>query len=74
MTLNGQLLEASAGYRRHYEQAEKFRLDRDKLIAKALKKGWTHAQIAEATGLTRGRIGQIATSGVYLALNREKRS
>jgi len=31
-------------------------------VREALAEGWTHAQIAEATGLTRGRIGQLATS------------
>ena len=37
------------------------RLDRrDTLIRKAIADGWTHSQIADATGLTRGRIGQIA--------------
>ena len=33
---------------------------RDALIQQALADGWTHAQIAKATGLTRGRIGQLA--------------
>ena len=60
MTLNGQLLEASAGYRHHYMQAEGFRARRDRAIRKALEAGWTHAAIAQATGLSRGRIGQFA--------------
>jgi hypothetical protein len=34
---------------------------RDALVRRALAEGWTHARIADATGLTRGRIGQIAT-------------
>lgn len=29
-------------------------------VREAISEGWTHAQIAEATGLTRGRIGQLA--------------
>lgn len=37
------------------------RARRDGVIAARLADGWTHAQLAEATGLTRGRIGQIAT-------------
>lgn len=36
--------------------------ERDRLIITALAAGWTHTQIAEATGLTRGRVGQIATA------------
>lgn len=35
--------------------------NRDALIHQAIAEGWTHSQIATATGLTRGRIGQIAT-------------
>jgi hypothetical protein len=33
---------------------------RDELVRSAIAEGWTHARIAEATGLTRGRINQIA--------------
>lgn len=33
---------------------------RNEAIHEALAEGWTHAAIAEATGLTRGRIGQLA--------------
>jgi transcriptional regulator with XRE-family HTH domain len=32
------------------------------LIRQALEQGWTHAQIAQATGLTRSRVGQLAKS------------
>lgn len=35
--------------------------NRDALIHQAIAEGWTHSQIADATGLSRGRIGQIAT-------------
>jgi hypothetical protein len=33
---------------------------RNAAVREALREGWTHARIAEATGLTRGRVGQIA--------------
>lgn len=33
---------------------------RNRLVRAALEDGWTHAQIAQATGLTRSRVGQIA--------------
>lgn len=59
-TLKGKLLESSAGYRNHRDQAEEYRAARDDLIRKALKQGMTHSEIAEFTGLTRGRIGQFA--------------
>ena len=36
------------------------RVARDNLIREAIAEGWTHARIARATGLTRGRINQIA--------------
>ena len=29
-------------------------------VREALAEGWTHAAIADATGLTRGRVGQMA--------------
>lgn len=34
--------------------------ERNAAVREALAQGWTHAQIAEATGLTRGRVGQLA--------------
>jgi hypothetical protein len=40
--------------------AETLRGERDRLIRQALKEGWTHADIARAAGMTRGRVGQIA--------------
>lgn len=49
-----------------YEQAriktEAYRQTREKTIRKAIAKRMTHAKIAEATGLSRGRIGQMAMS------------
>lgn len=49
-------------YREATERAEFLRRVRNTLIRGALDDGWTHAQIADATGLTRGRVGQIASS------------
>lgn len=51
---------AEARYQRASRRAEELRQVRNELIRNALKAGWTHAQIAEATGLTRGRVGQFA--------------
>lgn len=41
-------------------EAQRLELERDELIHSALAAGWTHAQIADASGLSRGRVGQIA--------------
>jgi hypothetical protein len=54
------LCKAEARYQRASRRAEELRLERNQLVREALAEGWTHARIAEATGLTRGRIGQIA--------------
>jgi hypothetical protein len=34
--------------------------ERNQAVREAIAAGWTHAQIAQATGLTRTRVGQIA--------------
>lgn len=58
--LGSQLREIEATYQRAARFAETARKARNSLVRKALDEGWTHAQIAEATGLTRARVGQIA--------------
>ena len=50
---------AQIRYEQALAQAEAARVDRNCLVAVALAQGWTHAQIAEATGLSRGRVSQI---------------
>jgi hypothetical protein len=55
-----ELRKAEARYRRASLRAEQLRLERNQLVQQALAESWTHAKIAEATGLTRGRIGQLA--------------
>lgn len=59
MTAND-LRKAEVQYRSAQSRADLLRIERNRLIAAALEAGWTHAQIAKATGLTRGRIGQLA--------------
>jgi hypothetical protein len=54
-----QLREAEAAYRAASVRAENLRAKRNQAVREALKAGWTHAKIAEATGLTRGRINQL---------------
>jgi DNA-binding NarL/FixJ family response regulator len=54
------LRKAEARYQRAFRRSEEAREERNRLVVQALADGWTHARIAEATGLTRGRIGQLA--------------
>ena len=58
-----ELRQAEARYQRAFRRSEDVRAERNAAVHAALKDGWTHAQIAEATGLTRSRVGQIALQG-----------
>jgi transcriptional regulator with XRE-family HTH domain len=53
------LRKAEARYERAFGRSEVAREERNRLVREALGAGWTHAQIAEATGLSRGRVSQI---------------
>lgn len=55
-----ELRKADARYQRAFRRMEEAREDRNRRVGDALADGWTHARIAEATGLTRGRIGQLS--------------
>jgi DNA-directed RNA polymerase specialized sigma24 family protein len=55
-----ELQEAEAAYRAAFARAEELRQKRNRLVREAIAEGWTHARIAEATGLTRGRVNQLA--------------
>jgi hypothetical protein len=55
-----ELKKAEMAYRAATCRAEEKREARNRAIRQALAEGWTHARISEATGLTRGRINQIA--------------
>jgi DNA-binding NarL/FixJ family response regulator len=54
-----ELRKAEARYKRASLRAEEAREERNRFVREALAEGWTHARIAEETGLTRGRVGQI---------------
>jgi hypothetical protein len=54
------LEHAELRYRKAAARAEEWRETRNRLVREALASGWTHARISEATGLSRGRVGQIA--------------
>lgn len=53
------LKKTEAAYRAAFRRAEKLREARNAAVRKALTEGMTHQQIADATGLTRGRINQL---------------
>lgn len=55
-----ELRKAEARYQRAFARSEELRRERNALILEALEAGWTHAKIAEATGMTRSRVGQLA--------------
>ena len=58
-----ELREAQREVERTQLDAQQALAYREALVHKAIRDGFTHAQIAEATGLTRGRVGQIARLG-----------
>lgn len=55
-----ELRQAEERYQLAFALAEEERAQRNEAFRKAARDGWTHAQIADATGLTRSRVGQIA--------------
>jgi DNA-directed RNA polymerase specialized sigma24 family protein len=54
------LRKAEARYQRAFRASEEAREARNAAVRAALLEGWTHARVAEATGMTRGRVGQLA--------------
>jgi DNA-binding NarL/FixJ family response regulator len=54
-----ELKKAEARFQRASQRAEEARRERNRLVLAALQAGWTHAKIAKATGLSRGRISQF---------------
>lgn len=55
-----ELRKVEVRYQRASRRAEAAREARNAAVRAALADGWTHAAIAASTGLSRGRIGQIA--------------
>jgi hypothetical protein len=53
------LHRAGVAYKTASARAEAKRDERDRLVREAVAAGWTLARVAEATGLTRGRVNQI---------------
>jgi len=62
--LEARLADMSDLIRAGHRDVRNLEAERIAAIHQALADGWTHAQIARATGLTRGRVGQIAAHGV----------
>lgn len=57
-----QLANSEWAYQSAARNAEAARAARNLAVRQAIDAGWTHARIADATGLTRSRVGQIATA------------
>lgn len=55
------LRDAQRAFERADAKAAERRALRDALVAAAIDAGWSQTRIAEATGLTRGRVGQLAS-------------
>ena len=56
-----ELRKVEAAYRAAARHAEELREWRNAAVMRALAEGWTHQQIADATGLSRGRVSQIGS-------------
>lgn len=55
-----QLQQVEAAYQAAFAVAEERRAERNLAVREALAEGWTHAKIAESTGMSRGRVNQLA--------------
>lgn len=61
MPVTVEVLErAEFRFRLEMEMVEKSRNARNHFVREAIADGWTHAQVAAVTGLSRARVGQIA--------------
>jgi hypothetical protein len=61
LAMTAEQLQSAQGKVRHLdEDLRQATMRRDAMIRQALRSGWTHARIADATELSRGRVGQIA--------------
>lgn len=60
---SAELARREKDYRRAAKAAEKLRAERNAAVVLAVADGKSHAWIAEQTGLTRARVGQIALAG-----------
>ena len=56
------LVHYTSAYEGLQNAADAARIERDRAIVAAHTEGHTHHAIAEATGLTRGRVGQIVNA------------
>lgn len=59
MTPEEEIRQAEVRYQRAFARSEEAREERNDLVRKMLAAGWTHAKVAEATGMSRGRVSQI---------------
>jgi hypothetical protein len=64
-----ELRKAEARYQRAFRRYEAERAARNAIVHQALDEGWAQVRIAEAMGLTRARVGQIASARAPVELN-----
>lgn len=57
-----ELRSAEQKFRADFAAAEQSRARRNELVMAARRAGWSYQRIADATGLTRGRLSQIVKS------------
>jgi len=57
-----ELRKETAAWRRAERHEKVLRADRDIMIQRAVAAGMTHRAIAEAVGVTHGRVGQLASA------------
>ena len=60
--MTNELRSAEARYRRAFARSELLREQRNKAVREAIAAGWSYSKIAESTGLTKARVGQIAAA------------
>jgi uncharacterized protein YerC len=56
----GELAAAQSAYAEAEARLDRLRSARDLLVREKLREGWTYQQVSDATGFSRGRVGQIA--------------
>ena len=57
-----ELRKVEAAYKAALAMSEQLRAERNELVLEAFADGMTHRQIADITGLSRGRISQLKPS------------
>lgn len=57
-----ELRRSEQAFQRAYGRTNTLREHRNRLVREAIAAGWSHAQVARATGMSRARVGQLAAA------------